>query len=357
MRHRNILIAAVALAASLLSPLPAIAQYQAEAFSFEYDGLTYAGYIDRPAEAPARGLIVLIPGHGCTSVTDGDTLASHRRKLIEHGWATALWDRAGCGDSEGEYDHHQPVKDSAREAIAAIESLRAMAAPGIERLGIWSVSRGGWIAPLAIERGADVDFWISVSGPSQLENFPYMLETNIRLDGRSAEQAKRAREAWLAAQRLVHDPDASYETYIDETRAMFEDPWFQRHFEEGPPSRDAFVAQQASAGEDPNRYDPDSGAPIAAEGFGETLRSLDMPVLAVLGDKDSQVDWRRTRDFYRRTLGEDPDTDLTLRVLEDCNHAMRVAETGAWREDLSAPGLGQRCPAYWPTLLEWLAER
>lgn len=39
---------------------------------------------------------------------------------------------------------------------------------------------------------------------------------------------------------------------------------------------------------------------------------------------------------------------------EDCNHAMRVAETGAWREDLSAPGLGERCPDYWPTLRAWL---
>lgn len=138
---------------------------------------------------------------------------------------------------------------------------------------------------------------------------------------------------------------------------MFEDPWFQRHFDASASSREEFLEAQASAGEDPKRYDEATGLPIAAEGFDETLQSLDIPVLALLGDKDSQVDWRRTRDFYRRTLGDDPGTDLTLRVLEDCNHAMRVARTGAWREDLSAPGLGQRCPEYWPALRGWLESR
>lgn len=338
----------------LLSPTTASAQYQAERFEFEYDGLTYAGYLDEPDNRPPEGLIVLIPGHGCTSVVGGDTLKSHRQALIEIGWATAIWDRAGCGGSGGEYDHSQPVEDSALEAIAALDAIRAMGRPGFDTLGIWSVSRGGWIAPLAIEKDGGIDFWISVSGPSHLENFPYMLETNIRLDGRSAEQAEKARDAWLAAQRLVHEPDVSFETYLEETRAMFEDPWFKRHFDADPPSRAEFETSRASAGEDPNAYDPETGLPIAVEDFDRTLESLDIPVLAVLGDKDSQVDWRRTREFYRHTLGQDPESELTLRVLEDCNHAMRTAETGAWREDLSAPGLGERCPDYWPTLREWL---
>jgi alpha-beta hydrolase superfamily lysophospholipase len=339
--------------ALLVGASTTIGQYRAERFGFEYDGLRYAGFIDAPEQGKARGMIVLIPGHGCTSVTDGHTLESHRRELIRQGWATAIWDRAGCGESEGSYDHDQSVHDSAREAVAALNALRAMDAPGVGRLGIWSVSRGGWIAPLAIERDGNVDFWISVSGPSNLENFPYMLETNIVLDGRSRQRARAARDAWLAAQRLVHDPSVSYEKYIERTRAMFEDPWFSRHFDSAP-SREAFREAQASAGQDPNRYDPETGTPIAVEGFDATLESLDIPVLALLGDKDSQVDWRRTRDFYRRTLGDDPGTELTLRVLEDCNHAMRVAETGAWREDLSAPGLGERCPDYWPTLRGWL---
>ena len=184
-----------------------------------------------------------------------------------------------------------------------------------------------------------------------------MLETNIRLDGRSRKQARKAGDAWLAAQRLVHDPEVDYETYIESTQAMLEDPWVKRHFDGEPPSREEFLESQASAGDDPNHYDEASGLPIVAKDFDETLEALDVPVLALLGDTDSQVDWRRTRDFYRRTLGNDSETDLTLRILNDCNHAMRVAETGAWREDLSAAGLGQRCPEYWPTIHEWLEAR
>lgn len=159
--------------------------------------------------------------------------------------AAAAWRRSTPTSNRAHRSLHGPrpiwisSAPSSNRANNHLPSLLASLRIGIDKLGIWSVSRGGWIPPLTIERNRNVDFWISVSGPSNVENFPYMLETSIRLDGRGPEQARKARAAGLAAQRLVDDPDVSCDTYIRETHAMFEAPWFERLIGEGPPSREA----------------------------------------------------------------------------------------------------------------------
>ena len=322
------------------------AQYRAEPFTFTHDGLSYTGYIDRPEDQPAKGLIVLIPGHGPTEVTQGHELRSTRERLNAWGWATALWDRAGNGLSEGEYDHDQPVQDSAREAAAALDALRQMDAPGVDTVGFWGASRGGWIAPLAIVEDGDVDFWISVSGPDGLETFGYMLRRNVELDGRTPEQARRVSDAWAESQRLLNQPGTTYEAYLDTVEPLHDDPWFSTLDGSGPPTREEFDATHRERLADPMEIDPETGMPVMVRNFDRVLNALDMPVLAIWGDKDSQLDWRAARALYEATLGTDHQSDLTVRVLENCNHSMRVVETGAYREDLSAESLGQRCPGY-----------
>lgn len=312
--------------------------------------------LDYPDEREPRALVVLIPGHGCTDVVGGDELASVRRRFIAWGYATALWDRAGCGGSEGTYEHHQPVQDSAREAVAVLTALRRLDRPGTETIGLWGVSRGGWIAPLAIDIDGEVDFWISVSGPDQLESFGYMLRQNVLLDGRSPAQADRVQHSWLAAVRLMNSPETTWEEYLAATRALYEDPWFRRLDDGGPPSLTEFRQQHARTLADPPLLDEETGFPVVVKDFDAVLRRLDIPVLALLGDRDSQVNWRRTRALYQRTLGQDPQAELTLRVLSDCNHAMRTARTGASREDLDAPGLGEPCPGFYPAMRRWLDE-
>jgi pimeloyl-ACP methyl ester carboxylesterase len=331
------------------------AQSERERFEFEHDGLTYVGTTDQPEKDSTRGLIVLIPGHGRTDVVEGGQLGGLRNRFNAWGWSTAMWDRAGCGESEGDYDHHQPVQDSAREAIAAIESLRSVGVPGSDRIGFWSLSRGGWIAPMAMGLDHDIDFWISVSGSSQFSNFPYMLETNIRLDGRSAEEAARMKSLLIESMEMLQDVSVGYERYLDRTRELYADPWY-RQLVDGPPDRDQFEEWQQEALADPKTFHPETGEPLSAPEFESLLGSLDVSVLAVFGDKDTQVDWHRTRELYRSTLGRNPDADLEIRVLESCNHNMRKARTGAFREDLSGGDLGGICQGFVAGMRRWLSE-
>jgi hypothetical protein len=79
-----------------------------------------------------------------------------------------------------------------------------------------------------------------------------------------------------------------------------------------------------------------------------------VPVLAFFGERDSQVDWRRTKALYERTIGTGAQADLTVKVLPDCNHNIQRCRTGGYRERSETP---QPCAGYYDALLTWLTER
>jgi hypothetical protein len=65
----------------------------------------------------------------------------------------------------------------------------------VTKIGLWGISRAGWIAPLAMAQHPGIGFWISVSGTDDKENFPYFIESNFRIEGRSEVQIRRVAEA------------------------------------------------------------------------------------------------------------------------------------------------------------------
>ena len=90
-------------------------------------------------------------------------------------------------------------------------------------------------------------------------------------------------------------------------------------------------------------------------GFADLLRGLDIDVLALFGEKDSNVDWRRTRALYERTIGRNPDATLTVRTFPDGNHNLHRAGTGGLRE---METMQERVPSegYYDAQLDWLRE-
>ncbi|MEO1625991.1 MAG: alpha/beta hydrolase, partial [Bacteroidota bacterium] len=119
-------------------------QAKREDFRFEYDDIAYSGFVERPEQTP-KGLIVLIPGHGSTDFVSGGEYGELIGLLSRNGFAVGVWDKAGCGQSEGTYDHNQSLESSAEEALAAIAKLREMNVPGSHQIGLWGISRAGWV--------------------------------------------------------------------------------------------------------------------------------------------------------------------------------------------------------------------
>ena len=82
---------------------------------------------------------------------------SRAREWARLGYAVLIYDKRGSGASGGDWQTSS-LDDLADDVVAADRFLRGRRDIRADRIGLWAHSQGGWIAPRAIARGADVAF-------------------------------------------------------------------------------------------------------------------------------------------------------------------------------------------------------
>lgn len=222
---------------------PSAATMTTQRFEFVSNGNRLSGFVDVPAGGTARAMIVIIPGYGKTDVAGRTSYYDLRSRFTQLGISTLIWDKPGCGESKGTFDADQPVESSAREVLDAIQHARENKLPGSQKVGLWGISRAGWIAPLAITQDPKIAFWISVSGTDDKENFPYLLESNLRIDGRTEAEIKLLLGEWRHGFEIM-SRGGTFEDYLAATQTLRQDPFMV--FLSGGKDEDkaAFLAEQ-----------------------------------------------------------------------------------------------------------------
>ncbi len=320
-----------------------------EGFSFDFDGNTLRGVVETPKDRRASALVILIPGHGRTNVAGGQW-GDLRSLFPRLGISVVVWDKAGCGDSDGDYDHQQTVDSSADEVFAAIEAIQDHALPGSERIGLWGISRGGWIAPLVTVRFPKVAFWISVSGTDDKETFGYMLRSNLKIEGRTDAEVATIYSEWLAGDKIFRE-GGSWEVYEQSTQNLRTDPFLREFFGIGTGGEAEYLANQREWRRKSLRYDDETGLQIVVDDFPAILSAVRAPVLAIFGEKDTQVDWRSTLRLYRETIREDL---LTIRRFPDGDHNLEKSTTGGFRESRANGQTWEPVDGYYQAMEDWL---
>lgn len=323
-----------------------------DTFKFLFDGKIQVGVIDYPINKEPESLVILVPGDGKTNLDFGlpKDLRSH---FVQMGLACCVWDKPGCGKSEGVYDDQRTVQNEAKEFITAITELKRQKATGSNNIGLWGISRGGWIAPLVLEKERSIAFWISVSGVDGEDNNTYLLEQNLMIQGMREDSVKLLISEYKAGNRLFWQ-GGSYEDYIRATQDLCKDPLFKRlHGDQY--SKDGYIKEQAEAMKK-YKSDNETASIIIVPDFSEILKKIQCPVLAIFGEKDSQVDWQRTLALYKQTIGANPDSELTIKTFPNCGHPMLRCKTcGIDYEDLKLYNF-QPCDGYYETMSQWLKQ-
>ena len=333
--------------------LSSFGQMKTDDFSFIFEGKRYVGLIDIPTGKQPTSLIVIVPGDGQTKIDSGSWYRGISAHFVQMGLACCLWDKAGCGESEGEYDQQQTVTSSAKEVLAAMAELRRQKIPGSENMGLWGISRAGWICPLVIAEDPSIAFWISVSGVDGEDNNTYLLEKNLAIQGRTPDQVKVLISEYRAGNRIFWEGGA-YEEYLKATRNISQDPYNIKLHGEPYASKEEYLRDQAAAMQK-FRFNDRTASIILVPGFSDILKRISCPVLAIFGERDSQVDWRRTRALYRKTIGLNPKGGLTIKTFPDGNHPLMKCETGGMNENLEIYGW-QPCEGYYEAMSLWLKE-
>jgi dienelactone hydrolase len=123
------------------------------------DGTTTAGAVHAPAGATGRPGIVLVHGSGDGSGEHYDHVAE---AFARAGIVALRYDKR----TEGYTPAHRDYSLLADDALAAVAALRNRPEVDPSRIGLWGLSEGGWVAPLAASRSADVAFLITIGANS-----------------------------------------------------------------------------------------------------------------------------------------------------------------------------------------------
>ena len=146
---------------------------------------------------------------------------SHLHELLPPaGIGVVTFDRRGEGESTGEATRGR-FELQVEDALAVLEALDA------ERVGLWGLSQGGWIGPLAAAASDQVAFLVLLAstGVTPSQQMMYAVERQLRLAGYGDEVVERALDLRRRFEAWVHRPEPD-----DELAAALwdgvDEPWW-----------------------------------------------------------------------------------------------------------------------------------
>jgi pimeloyl-ACP methyl ester carboxylesterase len=261
------------------------------------------------------GSTALVAVHGAGAGTrDSLPLYGHLHETLPSiGVSVATFDRRGEGQSEGEVTRGR-FAAQARDALAVAEAL------GVERVGLWGFSQGGWVAPLAATLSADVAFVITIAatGVTPAEQMVYSNRRALELAGYGPDAVERATALRREIAAWAHDAGPS-----PALAAAAAEPWFPLTYLPLLRPED-FDDDLKRAWIEEMDFDP---IPVFA--------AVRVPVLAFLGERDSVSPVDPSAAAW-------PQENATVVVVPNAEH------------DLSLPN-GSLAPLYEQTLVDWLS--
>ncbi len=296
-------------------------------------GITLAGTLTVPEGAGPFPAVALISGSGAqdrnSEVFEHKLFLVLADHLTRRGIAVLRSDDRGVGASGGDFASATSA-DFATDAAAAVAYLRTRPEVDASAVGLVGMSEGGLIAPLvAVEHGG-VDFLVLMAGPgvnggevvlrqseliSRANGIPEeTIARNLAQTGELFRILREEEDAAVRNERLAAALRATFEGLTPEERAGTGIPAGQE---------EAWVQQQvAQLGSPWFRYfllhEPE---PV--------LRQVQVPVLALNGSLDLQVETAQNLPVIGRALREGGNPDFTTEELEGLNHLFQTARTGS----------------------------
>jgi len=296
--------------------------------------VTIAGELTLPGKGKPRAAIVLVSGSGpqdrnayLGSQINHSPFLVLSDYLTRRGYAVLRYDDRGVGKSTGDFKT-ATTDDFAADATAAVAYLRTLREMAGVPLGVAGHSEGGMIAPVVAARDEELDFVILLAAPA-VSIDSLMLEQRRQV-GRSMgqpdflisrdEPGLRTAYAWIK-----DNPDLDQEAYVDGLYDVFE-----AQLKNLPAALRKSIV-------DPRTFNAQYVAPLSNPWMRrfiafepkDFLQNLTIPVLAINGLKDTQVDGLTNLNAIAEIMATNGNEDVTITPLLDLNHLFQPADTGA----------------------------
>lgn len=309
-----------------------------------------AGTLSVPHGEGPFAVVLLISGSGAQD--RDETIYGHRPFLVlaDHlaraGIAVLRVDDRGVGASTGDRST-ATTEDFADDVLAGVDFLTRRPEIDRRRIGLIGHSEGGIIAPMVATRSDDVAFIVLLAGTGVRGDEVILRQVELisRAEGLPADQVAEAVTAQrdlfhllsvgagdrevraklrevLRAQFGAEGGEESVEEVVDEHLRQARLPWFRFFLD----------------------YDPRPA-----------LRRVEVPVLALCGGKDLQVDPEQNLTEIFMALAEGGNDRFAIEELPGLNHMFQRAETGSPTEYYTIEETVN--PAALESVSGWILER
>jgi pimeloyl-ACP methyl ester carboxylesterase len=320
-------------------------QSATEEITFHSGPFTLVGDLNLPRGRGPFPVVVFVHGDGPNDRTSGVTYPPIMERMWRAGFATFAWDKPGTGESTGEIDRSRLQHQRAQIVLDAIAVLRQRADIDPEWIGMWGISQAGYVMPRVLQQGGDVAFMIAVSCPGVpgVDQGAYLLTAQAVCAGLPEKDRSEVEHLFAAVERA-----RTYEEYVRLKTAMADYPALGS-MGDLLSVRVDFIRTQ----EDWHLDD------LAGDYYWDpmtVIETIPIPVLAVFGDRDTQIDPVQGAEAYREALARGGNPHSRVELVPGTDHNILLSETGclAERRRRSRDGWRNYPSGYLDLIEEWL---
>jgi len=286
--------------------------FRAENLTIPAGNHQLAGTLYLPQCGPPAPAVVFV--HGAGPAVRGDGYHEMARHFARKGVAALIYDKRGCGASTGDWTR-AGMYDLAGDALACVQLHRGRPEINPAQVGLWGLSQGASIIPIAASRSSDVAFVIAVGGCLDFEGQMRYFRANL-------------------FRRLGHPP-----AVLDIANKAF---LFQ--FDLSNRIRSGSLPAPAAL-RDANRFEIDLDQAAV-------WRQVRQPVLAIYGERDQQVPVAANSAALAAAVEQSGNRDFTLIIYPGASHAVGKTRTGELGEEWTG-----YVPEYLQDMTDWVREK
>lgn len=296
-------------------------------FSNKKDQVDLAGTLTIPDSTGTFSAVILIAGSGPND--RDETVFGHKPFLViadyltRNGFAVLRYDKRGVGSSGGRFET-ATIDDFAADATAAIQYLKTRKEVNKSSIGVLGHSEGGIVAPMIASKNKDVKFIVLLAAPGVKGTEVILDQNKLGLESMNLEPENMEKSLNMISDILNFltewDPSDANQTVLrDKISQLWEQfPLLVKL----KMKKDSYVRNQFNEMVKPGYRSLLRSNPT------EFLQKTNCPVLALNGEKDTQVLAEKNLEAIKLALEKGRNFKSETKSYPNLNHLFQESETG-----------------------------
>jgi pimeloyl-ACP methyl ester carboxylesterase len=332
-----------------------------EEVTFNNGDIKLAGTLTFPSDGRSHPAVVLFSGSGPQD-RDGaiKTIPGYRpfaviaEHLAHNGFAVLRYDDRGVGESTGDYIEATEL-DFISDAEAALRYLAGRKEIDSKQVGVLGHSEGSLIGAQVATSNPQVAFVISLAGGA-VDGYTLLLrqaERQAQAKGMSKEKVTEAVKEQSRIFDLVIAKEWEELTEVVSATILKRLEALPEEKKTAIGDLDSFAKNRASRSV--SAFQHPRYQYLLRHDFGEDWAKVTVPVLALFGELDVQVDAAQNKAALQQILARAGNDDVTIVIVPAANHLFVKARTGSMGEYATLPK--DLAPGVLELISSWLRDK